>query len=472
MLALGGAFEAIDELKGRLVRRMAERTRRIESGEQIVVGVNALHRDRAVAARRRRSNILKVDPAVEAELIADVAGVARRPRRRRRRSARSTSCAGWPSRGEQHHAGHHRPGPRRRHHRRVGRGACARCSASTGRPTGVAAAGGPPATRELAAVAERVKAHGRRPAPAPGGQARPRRPLQRRRADRRGRPRRRHGGRLPGHPPHARADRGVGPRRGPRRDRPVDPVGQPPRAGARRRCALLRAEGVDAPVVVGGIIPEDDRPAAAGRRASPRSTRRRTSSWAGSWATSPTWRWPTARGDAGRLGPASSGRSGGCAVVRPAPWRRRAVEQRRDVVAAARILMAGLAILFGSLISLIATSSATVDAELLGDLRSESPAGHVSDGTDGRGRRRRRRGRGAAAWAAASWWSTLTSSPAAPGSRADGDGHVSGHQRPLVTRTPRLPACSLAALAVPAWPRPVPAVRPASRPARPASVAA
>ena len=40
VLALGGAFEAIDELKGRLVRSMAERTRRIESGEQIVVGVN------------------------------------------------------------------------------------------------------------------------------------------------------------------------------------------------------------------------------------------------------------------------------------------------------------------------------------------------------------------------------------------------------------------------------------------------
>ena len=76
-------------------------------------------------------------------------------------------------------------------------------------PTGVAAAvGAAPAPTSCDAVAERVQAHGRRPAPAPRGQARPRRPLQRRRADRRGRPRRRHGGRLPGHPPHARADRG------------------------------------------------------------------------------------------------------------------------------------------------------------------------------------------------------------------------------------------------------------------------
>ena len=40
VLALGGAFEAIDELKGRLVRSHAERMRRIESGDQTVVGVN------------------------------------------------------------------------------------------------------------------------------------------------------------------------------------------------------------------------------------------------------------------------------------------------------------------------------------------------------------------------------------------------------------------------------------------------
>ena len=41
VMALGGAFNAVDELKGRLVRSMAERTRRIESGEQVVVGVNS-----------------------------------------------------------------------------------------------------------------------------------------------------------------------------------------------------------------------------------------------------------------------------------------------------------------------------------------------------------------------------------------------------------------------------------------------
>ena len=40
VLDLGGAFEAIDELKGRLVRSHAERMRRLESGELTVVGVN------------------------------------------------------------------------------------------------------------------------------------------------------------------------------------------------------------------------------------------------------------------------------------------------------------------------------------------------------------------------------------------------------------------------------------------------
>ena len=40
VLALGGAFEAIDELKSRLVGSQAERVRRIETGELQVVGVN------------------------------------------------------------------------------------------------------------------------------------------------------------------------------------------------------------------------------------------------------------------------------------------------------------------------------------------------------------------------------------------------------------------------------------------------
>src|SRR3954453_11776007 len=41
VLALGGAFEAIDEIKGRLVRSETVRTRRIEEGDLKVIGVNS-----------------------------------------------------------------------------------------------------------------------------------------------------------------------------------------------------------------------------------------------------------------------------------------------------------------------------------------------------------------------------------------------------------------------------------------------
>ncbi|PHX71579.1 MAG: protein meaA [Acidimicrobium sp.] len=71
VLSLGGAFNAVDELKGRLVRSMAARTRRIESGEQTVVGVNS-YVESAESPLGGTDNIMVVDPAVEAELIADV----------------------------------------------------------------------------------------------------------------------------------------------------------------------------------------------------------------------------------------------------------------------------------------------------------------------------------------------------------------------------------------------------------------
>jgi (2R)-ethylmalonyl-CoA mutase len=71
ILALGGAFNAIDELKTRLVTSMAERTRRIESGDQVVVGVNRFT-EATESPLGGDGAILRVDPAVEAETIADV----------------------------------------------------------------------------------------------------------------------------------------------------------------------------------------------------------------------------------------------------------------------------------------------------------------------------------------------------------------------------------------------------------------
>ena len=71
VLSLGGAFNAVDELKGRLVRSMAERTRRIESGAQSVIGMNSF-RETEESPLGGSDKILVVDPRVEQEMIADV----------------------------------------------------------------------------------------------------------------------------------------------------------------------------------------------------------------------------------------------------------------------------------------------------------------------------------------------------------------------------------------------------------------
>ncbi len=71
VLALGGAFHAIDELKGRLVSSNTERVRRIESGELAVVGVNRFT-ETAESPLGGEENILKVDAAVEAETVAEL----------------------------------------------------------------------------------------------------------------------------------------------------------------------------------------------------------------------------------------------------------------------------------------------------------------------------------------------------------------------------------------------------------------
>jgi (2R)-ethylmalonyl-CoA mutase len=72
VLAMGGAFESVETLKSRLVTSMAARTRRIESGEQIVVGVNEFV-EAAASPLGGEGAILKVDPAIERRLVADIA---------------------------------------------------------------------------------------------------------------------------------------------------------------------------------------------------------------------------------------------------------------------------------------------------------------------------------------------------------------------------------------------------------------
>jgi (2R)-ethylmalonyl-CoA mutase len=71
ILSLGGAYASVEEMKKRLVASMAQRTRRIESGEQVVVGVNAFV-ETAESPLGGTDNILRVDPAVETAHVADV----------------------------------------------------------------------------------------------------------------------------------------------------------------------------------------------------------------------------------------------------------------------------------------------------------------------------------------------------------------------------------------------------------------
>src|SRR5450631_1602299 len=75
VLSLGGAFEAIDELKSRLVGSQSDRVRRIETGELQVVGVNCFTEtaDSPLAsAGDGGGSIMRVDPAVESHLRTDV----------------------------------------------------------------------------------------------------------------------------------------------------------------------------------------------------------------------------------------------------------------------------------------------------------------------------------------------------------------------------------------------------------------
>ncbi|MFD2740346.1 methylmalonyl-CoA mutase family protein [Sulfitobacter aestuarii] len=67
---LGGAISAIDYMKGRLVESNSERLGRIEAGETVVVGVNKWQQGEPSPLMTGDGGIMVVDPAVEAEQIA------------------------------------------------------------------------------------------------------------------------------------------------------------------------------------------------------------------------------------------------------------------------------------------------------------------------------------------------------------------------------------------------------------------
>jgi (2R)-ethylmalonyl-CoA mutase len=74
VLALGGAFAAIDELKSRLVASQSARVSRIESGEQVVIGVNRFTEtaESPLTGDLSLDAVLTVDPAFEREMIDEV----------------------------------------------------------------------------------------------------------------------------------------------------------------------------------------------------------------------------------------------------------------------------------------------------------------------------------------------------------------------------------------------------------------
>ena len=74
VLSLGGAFEAIDELKSRLVGSQAERVRRIETGELQVVGVNCFQAtEPSPLTADTGTAVHRVDPAYARAVLADLA---------------------------------------------------------------------------------------------------------------------------------------------------------------------------------------------------------------------------------------------------------------------------------------------------------------------------------------------------------------------------------------------------------------
>jgi ethylmalonyl-CoA mutase len=262
VLTLGGAFAAVEELKTRLVRSHTIRVRSIEMGDQVVVGVNRFTQSEP-SPLGGADSILTVDPAVETEAISEL-----HTWRAQRDSAAVASALEGLRAAAVDGSNLMEPSI-----------ALARAGGTTGEwagalreifgeyraPTGVRGAGGGKRTEALTALADRMKE-------VPGG---PPRILVAKPG-------------LDGHSNGAEQiavaarDAGMeviyqGIRLTPEqiavsaRDEDPDVIGLSILSGSHlelvpKVLGELRRLGVDAPVIVGGIIPEADRPvlAAAG----------------------------------------------------------------------------------------------------------------------------------------------------------------------------------------------------------------
>ena len=194
----GGAVAAVPYMKARLVESHRERVARIESGEQKVIGQNSFtETEDSPLTAGADGGILTPDPEVERERIEALeAWKAERDEDAVTRGARGAG-PGRRRRRRERDAGDDRRRQGRRDHRRVGRGPArgVRRLPRADRRRRRRAARRPGAARRDPRPRRRGLRADRPPDQDPGRQARPRRPLQRLRADRPARPRRRHGGR-------------------------------------------------------------------------------------------------------------------------------------------------------------------------------------------------------------------------------------------------------------------------------------
>ena len=200
----GGAVEAVPYMKARLVESHRERVARIESGEQKVIGQNSFtETEDSPLTAGADGGILTPDPEVERERIE-----ALEQWKAERDDDAVDAALAELAQVAADDGQNIMPATI----------AAAKAGATTGEwaevlrevfgayrgPTGVggaAPAGRPRPARRDPRPGRRGLRADRPPDQDPGRQARPRRPLQRLRADRPARPRRRHGGHLPGHPP-------------------------------------------------------------------------------------------------------------------------------------------------------------------------------------------------------------------------------------------------------------------------------
>ena len=204
----GGAFAMIDAVKGRLVQSNAERVRAIEAGTRKVVGVNCFtETEPSPMTAAGEGHILTLDPEAEREQLAllDAWRAARDDTEVARALDDVRAVAATDANLMDATIALARAGGT------VGEwaGALRDVFGEYRAPTGVGGVAASAGDAHDRGPGEGAGAGGtaRRPAADPRGQARSRRPLQRRRADRGRRPRCRHGGRLPGHPPDAGPDR-------------------------------------------------------------------------------------------------------------------------------------------------------------------------------------------------------------------------------------------------------------------------